>query len=129
MKIDVNERWENALLEREEIALSIDHTGEATPSTNALRKQVAAELDLDPKTVEVNHIYSPSGAARSTAQVTVHGEPIMDELPTDEAGEEEASEEQEDMAEPDGDESDAEEEADEKPADEEPGDEVKEGGA
>lgn len=101
MKIDVNERKENALLEREEIALSIDHTGEPTPSVNAVRTQLAAELDLDPLTVQVDHIYSPAGAARSTARVTVFEEPIMDELPEEdeesEAGEMEGAAEETDV--------------------------------
>lgn len=88
-------RERNELLNREELELSLEHQREATPSENTVRSQLAAELDLDPKTVQINHIYSSSGSTTSTAEVTVFDEPIMEELPDEDETEdgEEAAEE------------------------------------
>lgn len=92
MEIEITERRPNDLMEREEIELDITHSGEATPSEQDVRKRVAAELDLDPTTIRVDHIYSATGIGTSSGQVTVFNEPIMDELPEDGADENEDGE-------------------------------------
>lgn len=93
MEIEVTGREEQDLLGREEIELEIKHGGEPTPSSGDIRDRISAELDLDPKTVEIMGIYSSSGLSTSRGTVRVHDEPIYDELP--EEGEEEAEEPEE----------------------------------
>lgn len=88
MEIEVVDRERNELMERETVELRISHSGEATPAENAVRKQVAAELDLDPLTIRVDHIYSSQGTPVSAGILTVFDDPIMDELPADEPDEE-----------------------------------------
>ncbi len=114
MEFEITARDENALLEREELTLSIDHAGDATPSEADVRSALAAQEDLDPETVRIDHIYSSYGAARSEAVVTVFDEPVVD-LSDDAEAPEDAAE----------DDADADEEQDEDPdeADDEPADE------
>lgn len=81
MELEITERRRKDLLGREELELEIDHAGEATPSEAAVRKQLAAEEDLDPATVEIVRVVSSSGRAVSRGEVHVHDEPIMDEVP------------------------------------------------
>ncbi len=101
MELEVVDREEQALMDREEITVEISHVGEATPSAAAVRDKIAAELDLDPKTVEIANIHSSTGLSVSRGTVRVHDEPIFEELPEDgddaeEDGEEEAEETEED---------------------------------
>ncbi|MDY6762012.1 MAG: hypothetical protein SVY41_03110 [Candidatus Nanohaloarchaea archaeon] len=105
MELEIIEREEQALMDREEITVEISHAGEATPSAAAVRDQIAAELDLDPKTVEIAAIRSSTGLSTSTGTVRVHEEPVHEELP--EEAEEDGEPEDEEAGEP------AEEEADE----------------
>lgn len=130
MEMEVTDRERNELLEREDIELSLTHDGEATPSENDVRGQLAAELDLDPTTICVDHVYTATGRGTSTAEVTVFDEPIMDEAPEDDSAEateeeeaetEDATEEEEESEEADGDEAD--EEAEESPETDEAEDE------
>lgn len=134
MEIEVKSREEKKLLGREEVELEVDHTGEPTPDRESLRRKVSAELDVDPEKVEVYGIHSSSGVQVSQAQVNVHEEPVMEELPdeeeepADEEPEQEAAESEEDegAGEKEGDEED-EETGDEGAGEEET--EVKEGGS
>lgn len=105
MDIEITERREKSLMGQEIIELAINHTGEATPSKNAVRKQVAAELDLDPLTLSVDSIYSSSGSGRATGRITVHPEQVIDELPEKPDG---GDDEEEDVSEePESDDEDA----------------------
>lgn len=92
MDLEITQRERNDLLEREELKLSIDHDGDATPAENAVRKQLAAEEDFDPKAVRIDHIYSSTGKPTATAIVKVFDDPIMDELPDEDTEESEESE-------------------------------------
>ncbi|MCJ7478981.1 MAG: hypothetical protein MUP63_02275 [Candidatus Nanohaloarchaeota archaeon QJJ-7] len=93
MELEIVEREEKALLDREEIEIEISHPDEATPSAAEVRDKISAELDLDPKTVEVDGIYSSKGLSTSRGRLNVHEEPIHEELPGE--GDEEEQEEQE----------------------------------
>lgn len=108
MEIEVTGRTEKALLDREEIELDITHRGESTPSEDAVRKKLAAELDLDPLTIAVDGIYSSSGVGRSRGVVTVHEEQVVEEVSDEEGPEDEA----EGSTEEEADEEDADDEAD-----------------
>lgn len=93
MELDITKRERNELLDREDIELDISHSGEPTPSESDVRNKLAAELDLDPLTISIEHVYSSTGAGTSTASVRVFDEPIMDELPADDEEADEAEEE------------------------------------
>lgn len=100
MELDVTDRERNELLDREDIELSLDHTGEETPSENDVRSKLAAELDIDPKTIKVDHVYTATGRGTSTAEVTVFDEPVMEDLPEDDTEDEtEDTDTEEDSAE------------------------------
>ncbi len=98
MELDVTGRERNELLDREDIELDITHNGEATPSENDVRSKLAAELDLDPKTIRVDHVYTATGQGSSRAEVTVYDEPVLDELPEEDGGDEESEEAESDDA-------------------------------
>lgn len=115
MEFDVIGRQEKPLLEREDIEIEIAHAGDPTPSTEDVRSTVAAELDLDPKAVEVYEIRSSAGRSTSRALVRAHEDPIVDELPGEEESESEGDEAGDDIGEgdPETEEDDVEEEPDE----------------
>ncbi|MDY6771212.1 MAG: hypothetical protein SV186_04630 [Candidatus Nanohaloarchaea archaeon] len=117
MEIAIKERRDNPLLEREEFELEIEHEGDATPSNKKVRKSFAAENDLDPDKIEVDHIYTGHGHNVSTALVRAYENKVVVE--EDDGADEEAQEESEPDNETDG-EAEAEEEAsdDESKADE-----------
>lgn len=113
MEIEILEREEHDIMDREEIDIEISHAGEATPSTAEVRDRISAELDLDPKTVEVRGIYSSSGVSTSEGTVRVHDEPIYDELPEEQEEEAEPEDTEEgESEEPEEDEEDVEGEED-----------------
>ncbi|MFB6265873.1 MAG: hypothetical protein ABEI07_02200 [Candidatus Nanohaloarchaea archaeon] len=130
MELEITEREEKELLDREDIELELSHPGEPTPSAAEVRDQISAELDLDPKTVEIESIYSSTGLSTSEGLVKVHDEPVYEELPEkgEEEQEEEESEEDEESEE-EAEEEEPEEEMDEEgDAEEEPEDESEESG-
>jgi ribosomal protein S24E len=94
MNMDITRQERNDLLEREELELAIDHTGEPTPPADDIRSQLAAEQDLDPATIRVDHVYSSTGRGTSSGTVTVFDEPVID-LPDDETDTEAAEEDEE----------------------------------
>ncbi|MDY6773886.1 MAG: hypothetical protein SVS85_01695 [Candidatus Nanohaloarchaea archaeon] len=133
MELEITEREEKELLDREDIELELSHPGEPTPSAAEVRDQISAELDLDPKTVEIESIYSSTGLSTSEGLVKVHDEPVYEELPEKgEEGEEEQEEEEsgeDEESEEEAEEEEPEEETDEEgDAEEEPEDESEESG-
>lgn len=93
MEFDVQNEERNELLDRDELELSINHSGESTPSKDDVRTKLAAERDLDPTTIQIDHIYSSRGLDTSTAQVKIFDEPVLDE---EDIGGDEADEDAED---------------------------------
>jgi len=72
MEATITSVRENPLLDRKEVELEIDHTGEATPGHDDVKDRLAAENNLDPENVEVESIYTPSGTNISQATVKVY---------------------------------------------------------
>lgn len=91
MNYEVTHSERNGLLNREEMELEVNHAGEPTPSESDVRKKLAADQDLDPLTIEVDHIYSKTGRGFSTAHVKVFDEPVREETEDEEEAAEEAS--------------------------------------
>ncbi len=77
MDIAIQDTRDNPLLEREEYELRIDHEGDATPSVSKVRKKFAAENDLDPDKIEVDHIYTRHGGNVSTAFLKAYEDKIV----------------------------------------------------
>lgn len=78
MKIKIDEKQENPLLERKELKVLIEHPGEPTPSEKELRSKISAQQDLDPKKVVIDTIKSSFGVSSSKAYIR-----ILEEIPED----------------------------------------------
>jgi ribosomal protein S24E len=137
MDIEIQETQENPLLKRERYQLEVDHSGETTPSKDKVRKQLAAEHDLDPEKIDVRHVYTGFGKTSSRAELLVYEDKVVveedEEEPSDEPEEqvdeddaEEAEEQAEETVEDEPDEEDTAEEAEEAEADEAAGSEAEE---
>ncbi len=72
MELKINSREKNALLEREEIELSVSHPGDPTPSREDIRDKLVAKEDLDEDEVIVQHVKTPFGSEGSKALVKVY---------------------------------------------------------
>lgn len=125
MEITITSTTENPLLKREEYTVTIDHSGEATPSADSVRKTFAAQNDLDPETVTIEDLNTNYGTNTAEAILRAYEEKVVqddtDDEPADEAGEDTAE------AEPEDDEGSSEEETDdstEEDAEEETDDEA-----
>ncbi|MDI6826604.1 MAG: hypothetical protein QMD36_05500 [Candidatus Aenigmarchaeota archaeon] len=65
MKIDVIEEKKNPFLKRVDLMLMIDHTGQATPKMEEVKKAIVEKFKASPDKVEVMHIFSQAGVAKS----------------------------------------------------------------
>jgi ribosomal protein S24E len=65
MKANIEERKLNPLLERKELKGTVDHKGEATPSTQSLKEFLSKELSVDEDMIEVDKIFTISGMQKS----------------------------------------------------------------
>ncbi|MGC9132951.1 MAG: 30S ribosomal protein S24e [Nanopusillaceae archaeon] len=72
MEINILNREKNALLNREEMLVNIEHKGEATPKREELRKKIAAMIGKDEKLIIVEKILTEFGKNRSRAFINVY---------------------------------------------------------
>ncbi|MDY6777990.1 MAG: hypothetical protein SVU32_04940 [Candidatus Nanohaloarchaea archaeon] len=98
MEMELQDTRDNPALEREEHTVRIEHSDEATPSEDKVRKKFAAEHDYDPKKVEVRHVYTGFGSAVSEAEIRTYEHEVVEEEPEPEE-EEELEEDDEDTTE------------------------------
>ncbi|MCJ7450555.1 MAG: hypothetical protein MUP58_02335 [Candidatus Nanohaloarchaeota archaeon QJJ-9] len=127
MEIETRKAEENPLMERTEHKLKVSHEGEPTPSENKVRKKFAAENDLDPEKIEIEHIYTEFGKKYSEVVLRVYEDKKVVEL--DETEPEEESKEEPEEEETGGEEEELEEspeEESEESEEEEPEEEVEE---
>jgi small subunit ribosomal protein S24e len=66
MDIQIKENRENALLDRREIAFSLTHDGETTPSRVQVRQLLASQLGTKTENVVIDHMEGEYGRGRST---------------------------------------------------------------
>lgn len=94
MEITITSTAENPLLKREEYTVTIDHTGEATPSADSVRKTFAAQNDLDPETVTIEDLNTNYGTNTAEAVLKAHEEKVVEteDEPEDDSTDEEADE-------------------------------------
>lgn len=93
MKVDIEERKENPLLERRELKGLIDHTGEATPSGDALKEFLSEELGTDKDNIEVDKIFTIRGMQKSKFWAKEFGKATEGKSEETEEEEEESAEE------------------------------------
>jgi len=79
MEITITSTAENPLLKREEYTVTIDHTGEATPSADSVRKTFAAQNDLDPDTVTIEDLNTNYGTNTAEAVLRAYEEKVVED--------------------------------------------------
>ncbi|MFQ3308161.1 MAG: small subunit ribosomal protein S24e [Candidatus Nanohaloarchaea archaeon] len=79
----------NPLLDRKNVKITLNHKGEATPSTSDIKDRVAAENDLDQDKIEIKTVKTPFGSQVSTAYAKVYQDFEYDEELEEETIEEE----------------------------------------
>lgn len=63
MDIEINKKTDNALFGRKDVAFTIKHDGETTPSRVQVRQLLAAEIGTKTENVVVDHMASTRGQA------------------------------------------------------------------
>jgi len=72
MKIEITEKKENLLQERTEVRFTVDHTGEATPTRNAVIDGISKMMKAKKGTVVINNIDTQYGRGISKGYVKVY---------------------------------------------------------
>jgi ribosomal protein S24E len=70
MEITIQSDKYNPLIGRKEVEIFINHLGEVTPTREAVRTKIAAQLNLDPEYIIIQSIRGHFGEPMS--RVTVH---------------------------------------------------------
>jgi len=70
MEIQIQKEKHNPLVERNEVNLTITHLGESTPTRDAIRAKIAAQLNVDLERVVIQSIQGQFGQPISL--LTVH---------------------------------------------------------
>lgn len=69
MKFEIKDRKKNALMKREEVRVSIDHSGKPTPNRKHTMDEIAKLLKTRPENLIVTKITTPGGSTLSDARV------------------------------------------------------------
>lgn len=93
MKVNIEERKKNPLLDRKVIKGTIDHKDEATPSSESLKGFLSEELEADEESIEVDKIFTIRGMQKSKFWAKELGE--VEGTTEEEEGEEKTSSEEE----------------------------------
>jgi ribosomal protein S24E len=72
MKMEVRGQRKNPLMKREEVMISVDHSGKATPQRAELIEEVAKKLKASKDLIIVDKIFSASGRSESSVKVLVY---------------------------------------------------------
>lgn len=70
MEIQIQKEKHNPLIERNEVDVIITHLGEMTPTREAVRAKIAAQLNVDLERVVIQSIHGQFG--QPTSLLTVH---------------------------------------------------------
>lgn len=79
MKIEVKEQKKNPLLKREEVLVSLEHAGKATPSRKEMLPELAKVLKSKEELIIVDKIFSAPGKSASQARILLYSK--KDEIP------------------------------------------------
>jgi len=72
MKAEIKEQKKNPLLKREEVVLSINHSGDATPSREQILESSSKTLKKDKKVIVVDSIFTEVGRCITNAKILVY---------------------------------------------------------
>lgn len=122
MKLNIEEKRDNPLLERVEVVFTIDHENESTPKKATIQEALVKELGEEKERVEITKVFTKTGVCKSRAWATVNkGEIVKKEESAEKPPEVDAPESKEAPSEEKQETSDqdkAEEKKEEKPAEE-----------
>ncbi len=76
MEIEIKEEKDNPFLKRKELRLEIKHVGEATPSKQAVIKEIASKYSVPEDHIEINYIFTKKGVSESVVKAKIYEEPI-----------------------------------------------------
>lgn len=79
MNTQITSVKENALLDRKDVTVEIDHEGEATPSREDIKSRIAAEKTLDEENIEVGSIKTGFGRQKSETLLKINEDFEYDE--------------------------------------------------
>ncbi|MEM5799454.1 MAG: hypothetical protein QXZ43_02200 [Candidatus Aenigmatarchaeota archaeon] len=79
IQINVLKEHENKLLDRKDLILEIDHTGQATPKKVEVEKIIVEKFKTKPDHIEVIYIFSYSGKPVSKVKARIWDKPIKKE--------------------------------------------------
>lgn len=77
MEMKITEEKENPFLERKELTIELEHSGESTPQRKELVKNLASKYKVDENCINVDHIFTKKGIGRSLAKVKIYKKPIV----------------------------------------------------
>ena len=69
MKFDIKDKKKNPLMKRDEVIVSIDHAGKATPNRLLVLSEIAKLVKNKPENIIINRITTPGGSTVSEVKV------------------------------------------------------------
>ncbi len=69
MKYEMKDKWKNSLMKRDEVLVSIEHSGEATPNRKEVMGEVAKLLKTKPENLIVTRISTPGGSTITEVKI------------------------------------------------------------
>ncbi|MBU5689340.1 MAG: hypothetical protein KQA41_03900 [Candidatus Aenigmarchaeota archaeon] len=85
MQINVLKEYENKLLDRKDLLIEIEHTGQATPKKTEVEKLIVEKFKTKPDHVEIIYIFSYAGKPASKVKARIWNKPIKKEEVKNEA--------------------------------------------
>ncbi len=79
IEMNILQEYDNKLLKRKDLLLSIDHTGQPTPKKAELEEKIAEKFKVEKDKVEIIYIFSEKGKAASKVKVKIWEKPIKKE--------------------------------------------------
>lgn len=79
MQLNVLKNYDNKLLDRRDLIIEIDHSGQPTPKKSEVEKMIAEHFKTKPEHVEIVYIFSLSGKAASKVKAKIWNKPIKKE--------------------------------------------------
>jgi len=79
IQINVLSEYDNKLLDRKDLFLLLDHTGQPTPRKAVVEQKIAEHFKTSPDHVEIIYIFSISGKAASRVKAKIWNKPIKKE--------------------------------------------------
>jgi ribosomal protein S24E len=72
MELEIKNKKENPVLQRQEITGEIKFTGAATPSNNQVHEELAKKLGIQSELVAIRHIYGSFGSGKAAFEAVAY---------------------------------------------------------